>query len=204
MKKLLIFLLFSTLSFAQDIQLESGDLIFQNLSCGPLCDAINAVTSGYDDLDFNHMGLVTKEGKELFVIEASGKAVRKVRLDVFLNYTNAPMYVGRLKPEYKSLIPKALEFAHQQIGVPYDDAFLYDNGKYYCSELVYDAFKAAYKKPFFALYPMTYKIPNSTAYFPVWISYFNNLKTNIPEGELGCNPGGMSKDEKIDILGILK
>lgn len=204
MKKLLIFLLFSTLSFAQDIQLESGDLIFQNLSCGPLCDAINAVTSGYDDLDFNHMGLVTKEGKELFVIEASGKAVRKVRLDVFLNYTNAPMYVGRLKPEYKSLIPKALEFAHQQIGMPYDDAFLYDNGKYYCSELVYDAFKAAYKKPFFALYPMTYKIPNSTAYFPVWISYFNNLKTNIPEGELGCNPGGMSKDEKIDILGILK
>lgn len=204
MKKLLVFILFSTLSFAQDIQLESGDLIFQNLSCGPLCDAINAVTSGYDDLDFNHMGLVTKEGKELFVIEASGKAVRKVRLDVFLNYTNAPMYVGRLKPEYKSLIPKALEFAHQQIGVPYDDAFLYDNGKYYCSELVYDAFKAAYKKPFFALYPMTYKIPNSTAYFPVWISYFNNLKTNIPEGELGCNPGGMSKDEKIDILGILK
>lgn len=204
MKKLLVFILFSTLSFAQDIQLESGDLIFQNLSCGPLCDAINAVTSGYDDLDFNHMGLVTKEGKELFVIEASGKAVRKVRLDVFLNYTNAPMYVGRLKPEYKSLIPKALEFAHQQIGVPYDDVFLYDNGKYYCSELVYDAFKAAYKKPFFALYPMTYKIPNTTAYFPVWISYFNNLKTNIPEGELGCNPGGMSKDEKIDILGILK
>ena len=49
------------------------------------------------------------------------------------------MFVGRLKRKYRKYIPEN-HFSLQQVGVPYDDEYLYDNGKYYCSELIYDAF----------------------------------------------------------------
>lgn len=91
----------------------------------------------------------------------------------------------------------------QQIGIPYDDEYLYENKKYYCSELIYDCFLNAYGKPFFKLFPMTFKAPNSNAYFDVWEDYYQNLNIAIPEGELGCNPGGISTSKKIKILGIL-
>jgi len=169
-----------------------------------MCDAINAVTSGYHEMDFNHMGMLYKEQNEWYVIEAAGVAVRKTKLTDFLTYTDKPMYHARLKKKYQSLIPKAIQFAKDQIGVPYDNDFLYGNGKYYCSELIYDAFLNAYGQPFFQLYPMTYKEPNSDAFFPIWIEHFSNQGIEIPEGKPGCNPGGMSKDQKIAILGIIK
>lgn len=197
-------LLFLTPGFPQlKTTLKSGDLIFQNLNCGPMCDAINEVTSGYEGLKFNHMGLVVIQDGKFFVIEAGGKAVKSTPLETFLQYSSQTMYLGRLKDTYTHLIPEAIAFATEQIGVAYDDNFLYDNGKYYCSELIYDAFKFAYKKPFFKLYPMTYKPVGSNEFFPVWVSHFAALNQPIPEGLPGCNPGGMSTSDKINILGKL-
>ena len=111
--------------------------------------------------------------------------------------------MGRLKKEHEHLIPAAVKFAYDQIGVPYDNDFIYNNNKYYCSELIYDAFLHAYGKPFFTLYPMTYKEPKSKDYFPIWVEHFKTQGIDIPEGQLGCNPGGMSLDPKIKILGSL-
>ncbi|MDN3708118.1 YiiX/YebB-like N1pC/P60 family cysteine hydrolase [Myroides ceti] len=204
MKAILFFFLFTLGITAQNRPLKEGDLIFQNLNCGPMCEAINTVTQGYNEMDFNHMGMVFKQDNEWYVIEAAGEAVRKTPVSVFLTYTDNPMYLARLKSEYQHLIPKAIDFAKSQIGVPYDNDFIYNNGKYYCSELIYDAFLQAYQKPFFQLYPMTYKEPQSNNYFPVWVQHFSSLGIEIPEGKPGCNPGGMSKDEKIDILGIIR
>ena len=205
MKRYLLFLLLSTttLLYAQKIKVKHGDLIFQNLTCGPMCEAINAVTHGYDGLSFNHMGLVVEEQGVLWVIEAAGEAVRKTRLRDFIQYTKYQMFVGRLKKEHEHLIPAAVSFSYQQIGVPYDNDFIYNNGKYYCSELIYDAFLHAYGKPFFTLYPMTYKEPKSKNFFPIWVEHFKKQGIDIPEGQLGCNPGGMSLDPKIKILGSL-
>lgn len=201
---LLFFLLLNIACLSQTKSvLQEGDLIFQNLNCGPMCDAINEVTTGYKGLKFNHIGLVVFKNDEIYVLEASGIAVKSTPLDLFLNYSSQTMYLGRLKEEYLHLIPEAIQFASQQIGVPYDDAFLYDNGKYYCSELIYDAFKYAYKKPFFSLYPMTYKPLNSDEFFPIWVSYFKELNQDIPEGLPGCNPGGLSTSDRIQILGPL-
>lgn len=197
----IIFLIVPIAVFAQKRTLKNGDLIFQNLECGPMCDAINAVTEGYNGKDFNHMGLVVVDNDNYFVIESLGKGVRKVKLQDFLDYTQLPMYLGRLKQEYQHLIPKAIEFATEQIGLPYDNDFLYDNGKYYCSELIYDAFfYANQKKPFFQLSPMTYKQPGSKEYFPVWTAHFRQQGMEVPEGKPGCNPAEMSLDEKLDII----
>ena len=200
---LLITLLISTLSFSQKIELKTGDIIFQSMNCGPLCDAINQVTKGYKGKDFSHLGLVYIQNDSIYVIEAAGNAVQLTTLEKFKSYTNETMFVGRLKRKFRKYIPKAITFSLKQIGVPYDDAYLYDNGSYYCSELIYDAFLNAYERPFFELQPMTFKAPNSDTYFEVWQEYYDKLEIEIPEGKLGCNPGGISTSNKLKIIGTL-
>ncbi|MBD0824516.1 YiiX/YebB-like N1pC/P60 family cysteine hydrolase [Aestuariibaculum marinum] len=197
------FFLFVCLGYAQTFQLQNGDLIFQSIDCGPLCDAINQVTEGYQGNDFNHMGMVVIQGKKRYVLEASGTEVSLTPYDAFVSKSDMPMYVGRLKKRYRNLIPEAIAFGEKQLGKPYDVNYLYDNDKYYCSELIYDCFLNANGKPFFKLFPMTYKAPGSEVYFKVWEDYFKNLNMEVPEGQPGCNPGGMSLSKKIRIIGTL-
>ena len=42
---------------------------------------------------------------------------------------------------------------------------------------------------------------NTNKFFPAWVDYYQNLKIEIPEGELGCNPGGISTSKKLRLLG---
>lgn len=197
---LLLCLCFAQHAAAQQesTSLETGDLIFQDLDCGDMCDAIEAVTKGFNGLSFSHVGLVDKADGRVLVIEAIGSSVRRIPLDSFARRTGNKMYVGRVRKPYRHLVSKALQYARKQLGTPYDDAFLYDNGKYYCSELIYDAFlHANHNKPFFALEPMTFKKPGSDEYFPVWKNYYEQLGIPVPEGQPGCNPGGLSRSAKL-------
>lgn len=204
MKNTLVLILFASLvSFSQTVTLKTGDLLFQSMNCGPLCEAINQVTAGYQGHDFSHMGMVYVQNDSIFIIEASGTAVKKTPFETFKSYTNEKMFVGRLKQKYQAYIPEAIAFALQQIGTPYDEAYMYDNGKYYCSELIYDAFLHAYKKPLFELLPMTFKSPKSNEYFEVWFDYYKQLNIEIPEGKPGCNPGGISTSDKLKIIGTI-
>ena len=205
MHKYIIILLFLIpfVLFSQKSKLKTGDLLFQKMNCGELCDAIHAVTEGYQGNDFSHLGIVIIEKDSVFIIEATGNAVRKVTLEQFSKNTETTMYIGRVKSKYKKIIPQVISFSKQQIGVPYDDDYLYNNGKYYCSELIYDAFLNAYGKPFFELKPMTFMQPKSNDFFAAWVEYYQNLKVEIPEGEMGCNPGGISTSDKIKIIGKL-
>ncbi|WP_250580712.1 YiiX/YebB-like N1pC/P60 family cysteine hydrolase [Flavobacterium fragile] len=191
-------------SFSQNVKLKTGDLLFQSMNCGPLCEAINEVTEGYQGKDFSHLGMVYIKNDSIFVIEAAGKAVKITPYETFKTYTKEEMFVGRLKRKYRKYIPEAISFSLQQVGVPYDDEYLYDNGKYYCSEIIYDAFLHSYKKPLFDLVPMTFKSPKSNEYFEVWTDYYEKLKMEIPEGQLGCNPGGISTSDKLRIIGTLR
>lgn len=181
--------------------LQDGDLLFLDLNCGSLCDAIEAVTEGVGGRDFSHLGMVRKKGDSVFVLEAMGNSVQATSLPVFLKYTSEPALQARLRPEYQYLIPKALAFTEAQLGLPYDDAFLPDNGKYYCSELIYEAFLNAAGKPFFQTEPMTFREPGSQNYFPVWVDYYEKLRIPVPEGIAGCNPGGISRSPHLEILG---
>ncbi len=201
--RVFIFIFISQLCFSQNIKLKTGDIIFQSMNCGPLCDAINQVTEGYKGNDFSHLGLVYIKNDSIYIIEAAGKAVQLTPIEKFKSYTNETMFVGRLKRKHRKLIPEAIAFSLKQIGTPYDDAYLYNNGSYYCSELIYDAFLDAYGKPFFELQPMTFKAPNSNEFFKVWKEYYDKLKMEIPEGQLGCNPGGISTSNKLKIIGTL-
>lgn len=180
---------------------QTGDLLFQDLNCGDLCNAIEEVTTGYKDQKFSHIGLVYLRNDSVYIIEAIGNDVHLTHIVRFLERSDDPVVQARLKPEYSKLIPKAIQFSLQQQGKPYDEPFLYNNGKYYCSELIYDAFAFANNgKPFFKLEPMTFKKPGSQEFFPVWVEYYEKLNLKIPEGQPGINPGGISRSDKITVF----
>ena len=200
-------------------QLEVGDILFQDLDSSPLCDAIELVTTGFENGNFSHIGLVVEIG-DLFclnpeynqitdgaksnirILESLPGGVITTRIDSFLmrssdNNNNPKVIVGRLKDEYRNTIPKAIEFANKQIGVDYDEIFLLDNGQYYCSELIYEAFA---KDSIFQLKPMTFLHPKSGDTLQTWVEYYLELEEEIPQNKLGINPGGMTLSDKIEIV----
>lgn len=194
MRYLYLFIVLSVLhttSFAQQNRpkLKEGDLVFQDLDCGPLCDAIEAVTEGFQGRDFSHVALIVRINDEYRAVEAIGSHVKSTSIDsLFLRCPNPNKYlVMRLHNEYKHLIPQASKYAISTIGKAYDDRFIMNNDSLYCSELVFDAYHI------FELQPMTYKDPKTGQFFPAWIDYYKTLHSFIPEGLMGINPGLISR-----------
>ena len=187
-----------------NFRLRNGDLLFQDLDSSPLCDAIEQVTSGFNNLKFSHVGIVIIVENNTYILEAFSNGVDTITLDQFLNrslnHKNKPkVVVGRLIKEYSQLIPKAIEAGISLIGKQYDEEFKINNNKFYCSELIYNMFLKANKNhAVFNLQPMTYKHQGKT--LDTWLTYFENLNIPIPENEPGINPGGMSRSKKIDII----
>ena len=187
--------------------LEVGDILFQDSDCGPFCTSIEKVTSGIAGANFSHVGMVIPtEKRGLMVLEAISKGVVLTPLDTFFVRSfdannQSKVVVGRMKEVHKALIPRAVDFAKTKIGLAYDDVFNIYNDRYYCSELIYDAFKFANgNQAIFQLEPMTYIDPDTEETFPIWADYFQKLQVPIPEGEPGLNPGGMSMSPYIDIV----
>lgn len=183
-------------------QLEVGDILFQDLDSSPLCDAIELVTPGYNGANFSHIGLIVSDNDTLKVLESIPPKVILTKLDDFLNRSSdqngePKVIVGRLNDEYKNTIPKAIQFAKKQIGVDYDEVFILDNDKYYCSELIYEAFS---KDSIFQLQPMTFLHPETKDTLETWKEYYSDLGVEIPQNKLGINPGIMSLSEKIEII----
>lgn len=206
MFRALLFLVLSLLCqtvFAQ-YRPEAGDLLFQDLDCGPFCDAIEKVTDGKDGKEFSHIGMLVQVGDSLLVLEAGERGVVLSSMSNFLdrNLTSAgtpKVYVGRLLNNrwcegvnWDSLIAPYL-------GLPYDEAFRLGDSTYYCSELVVDlVFDVLGYNPF-EQNSMTFKDPETGEFFPAWLTYFEALGISIPEGAPGYNPGMMSNSEKVVI-----
>ena len=155
-------------------------------------------------MNFSHVGIVSIIDGTPMVYEAYPPSVQLIDLKVFLNRSldtnNKPkVIVGRLKKEYRKSIESAIVFIENKVGTKYDEFFLYENNKFYCSELLYDAFL---KDSIFELRPMTYKYQNSNEFQKQWINHFKKLDSEIPQGKLGINPGTMSISEKIEIVQI--
>ena len=197
-----------------DFQLQIGDILFQDLDSSPLCDAIEIVTPGYNNNNFSHIGIIVELGDpncinpnyiyedNIRVLEAIPNKVTTTRLDSFLNISidsnkKPKVIVGRLKKRYQYSILDAVKFLKNKIGTEYDDYFIKDNNKYYCSELIYEAFE---KDSVFRLYPMTFIDPITNNTMNLWQEYYNELETKIPEGEPGINPGIMSISQNIKIV----
>lgn len=184
------------------VDYQPGDLLFVSLRCGPLCDAIETVTVGYNNHKFSHVGMLVAQNGELRVLEAIGSVVTTTKLDSFMLRGKNKALHARLLPKYQPYVSSAISYAITQLGMPYDDEFLPDNGKWYCSELIFEAFKQA-KTPtlLFNVEPMNFKDPIRKEFFPAWVTYYQKLNKAIPQDVPGCNPGGLSRSPYLQVLG---
>ncbi len=199
----------SRINFREDssFALQPGDLLFQDNDSGPLGDAIEKVTTGFQGANFSHVGIVAKNDSGNFiVIEAVSSGVEVTPLQAFLDRSfdarHRPKVVaGRLKEPHCRLIPSALKEAFILKGKPYDKVFAVDNEAYYCSELIYEIFlRANDNNPVFVLQPMTFKNPDTGETLAAWEEYFSELGVSIPEGQPGINPGGISRSPVLSIV----
>ena len=202
MKNYFFILITILFSCNQVFQLKEGDLLFQDLDSSPLCDAIELVTPGYHDANFSHIGLVVSDNDTLKVLESIPPKVILTKLDDFLNRSSdqngkPKVIVGRLTEDFSYSIANAISFSKSQLNKEYDDVFLINNDKYYCSELIYESFL---NDSIFNLHPMTFLHPETKDTLKTWKDYYSKLKVEIPQNKLGINPGIMSLSDKIKII----
>ncbi|RXQ93958.1 hypothetical protein EO244_10300 [Ancylomarina salipaludis] len=190
---------------SETFKLQTGDLLFQDLDGSSLSDAIEEVTAEEKAMSFSHVGIIVPdENQDLVVLEAIGEAVQLTSLDSFLtrslNADRMPkVRVARLKKRHQARMGEAVTYGKSLLGLPYDSIYLMSDSSYYCSELIYDMFKhSGDGSEIFKLKPMTFKDPKTGKFHPVWLDYYKKLGVEIPEGEPGCNPNGMSESKEID------
>jgi hypothetical protein len=210
---LIVFALVAQLTACHNLQknarfsIEKGDLLFQDLDSDSISDAIESVTGGEKYLSFSHVGIVDiNSNGDTLVLEAISKGVTYTRLNTFLQRSTTAdqkpkVEVGRLKPEFGALINKALESGEKLIGKPYDDVYIMGDSTYYCSELIYEIFINTQDSfEVFQLNPMTFKDAGTGNFLPFWIEYYKKLGVDIPEGNPGLNPNGMSTSPNINMV----
>ncbi len=180
---------------------QAGDIVFQKLPCGGLCDAIIATTPCANDRRFNHCGIVVQDSGKLFVVEAIGRAVQQTPLARFMTRdTSRLLFVGRAKTS-QAIRNQFAKASLRYIGRPYDDPFLPGDSALYCSEVVWEAFTHNGQK-LFPLAPMTFKAGGTT--HPAWEAYYQSIQQPIPEGLPGINPCAIANSSRLRFFSIKK
>ena len=191
----------------QMVDLGTGDFVFGFI--GPRDNAISSVTSGFKGARVNHIGLVLRNARGTYVLEAFPPEVRLTAFDVFVRRTNdedgLPRFLrARLKPEFGYLVGKAIQYGLTMRDVPYDRLYLTDERSLYCSELVVDMFTFANEgQPFFQERPMSFRDLATGRIAQTWIDYYAKFGMAVPEGEPGSNPGDISNDRRLDMIEVV-
>lgn len=196
--------------------LRDGDLIFQvgaleeRVAGGQgeggidLTEAVAESTSGRDGVHYTHVGVVCMEKGEPFVIEASTSGVREVPLNDFVDGSEyrdgRPLVAVARVIDTVAFTPRdAVRRVRKLVGKDYDYYYKPDNGKYYCSELVYECYLMHDGTHLFETVPMSFR-DKSGQTSELWKSHFAKLGVEVPEGVEGTNPGDLSKSCRIFFL----
>lgn len=185
--------------------LQNGDLLFVTAKNTGLSGAINNVTQKTDVANFDHVGIVKKEGKNYFVLHAAPKGgSQKQDLESFIEDQASEgqgIVSYRLKPEFQSTISAALENAEKLLGKPYNFNYILNDNSLYCSDFIERIFR---QNHIFKLEPMTFIDPKTGKTNEFWKEFYSKKGLKVPEGELGCNPNGLASSEKILLVKVLK
>ncbi|MBO4805415.1 MAG: hypothetical protein J5554_05185 [Paludibacteraceae bacterium] len=133
-KLFILFLLLSVSAFAywayQQRGYKEGDILFQ-VSKSHQSPLIQKATGS----KWSHCGVVVEKNKKMYVLEAS-KVVKLTPLQEWIKRGKD----GKVKKMRVKREPVKIKYK-KYLGKPYDLAFKFDNGKWYCSELIYDIYK---------------------------------------------------------------
>ena len=196
------FLLLATWNFSGFCtDLKTGDLVFQAEGTSDFSNAIASATASEDSLKIIHAGIIEMDERGTpQVIEASPESgVRIISLEKFLE--DSPQINGmpgvvvkRLNIDYS--IDDAISLAKSHLGEEYDWWYLPDNGKMYCSELIYESYLTPEGEHVFESKPMNFRASDGS--MPeFWTKLFEKLGQKVPEGVLGTNPNDLSKDFRL-------
>lgn len=179
--------------------LKNGDLLFVTAKETGLSGAINNVTQKQKNASFDHIGILQKDKKGIFVLHAAPKGgSQKQELKGFLKDQSDDgqrVIVYRLRPQFQKNIPDAIEKANSMLGKPYNFNYILDENSYYCSDYIERAFR---KDHIFKLEPMTFIDPKTGKTNAFWEEFYAKKNLEVPEGEPGCNPNGLAASDKIE------
>ncbi len=189
--------------------LQTGDLLFQ-CGTGAMTEAITDATGRSERLNFTHVGIVLhtptndthprQRCATDSVLEATTEGgVRIVPLEKFLarsaRIDDQPAVVA-MRMHDTTGVAASVERARKALGASYDYSFRPDNGRYYCSELVYETYLRPDGTYCFTACPMNFRAPDGT--MPrYWQELFERLGEPIPEGVPGTNPNDLSQEESL-------
>lgn len=179
--------------------LQNGDLIFESVGKSAAAKAIDAATAHESGESFSHVAIIEVAEDGIYVIEAASESgVQRITLDDFLAAAtrdesgNPTVTVMRLNGEYDTAA--FIANAKRHIGEPYDNYFMPDNGRMYCSELVYESYRDQNGNPIFTARPMNFRAADGS--MPeYWLALFDALGEPIPQGILGTNPNDLANEQ---------
>ena len=188
--------------------LQHGDLLFcvASSSRDGVAQAIVSVTEGVNLQRVSHVAIVCQEPNgDMYALEASGKhGVWLNPIDSFFVHcdhtaTGHPMVLlGRLKDT--ASVTACVEKAKTYLGRPYDFLYMPSDSALYCSELVQLSYFDHSGEAIFPQMLMSFHDADGQI-LPFWTAYYQQWNMAVPEGELGSNPGGISRSDKITIIG---
>ena len=206
MKKYLlncILLCVALMGYAQhsSSNLKEGDLLFYIAESS---NPITEVTSGFDNKRVEHVSIFTRVNNKPYILEATHKGVVMQPIDSTfsrLNRRKEQIYIGRVQGKWdkKTSINKAKSY----IGRPYDFYFEPNDSAIYCSELVQISYQDKKGKLLFSPIPMSFH-DNTGEIIDYWKEYYRKAGKDVPEGAPGSNPGNLSRNSKIKIIGQLR
>lgn len=185
---------------------QVGDILLQDIDGPRMCEAIERLQPGKDGMRFSHAAFICRlAGDGTPWILETGAKVQETPLPAFLDHAmgadgKSRTVVARLQPEYRKIIPEAVKRGQDLLGQPYDGEFVHDNGKWYCSELVQEAFRDTEGRFLFPDAPMTWQSDDPwVAQF--WQLYFERIVGHpAPEGAPGTSPGRISASDKVELI----
>ena len=183
-------------------QAKTGDLLFMNLECGEVCEAIEDVTLEQFQVNsprLSHVGiLIVEPEQDVYLLEAwpqenSPEGIRRTPAKEFLSRVkdSSQITLAKILSTFIPIGTTAAKIAESYLKKPYDSRFVWGDENFYCSEFIYEIFKKANnEEDVFAPSPMYFGKKDSEVY-KVWEKYFLNLEAPIPEGQLGISPLGI-------------
>lgn len=177
---------------------RTGDLIFVAEKASEADSMSEAIASATGS--FVHVAILERaDDGSIMVIDATpGRGVDHHPLDtLFADFDgDAGHYrIMRLCGSSEADAQGYAQRAKAWLGEPYDFYYQADNGRHYCSELVYDAYSDGDSHIFEAV-PMNFL--DSEGHLPAyWAELFESLGCEVPQGAAGTNPNDMSASQRL-------